>query len=153
MGVEIVIFFAKTMTDIKLLTKHQLNEFTSLLEEINEGPLGIEVVRRLGEDFALGRYIGFLLYNEGALAGMAATLETYSVVHARKILNLDELYVRSQSRGKGLGKRLFDRVVEYARASGYMRLEWRAEKNNTAAGHLYAQYETDTNWTYYVMKL
>ncbi len=141
------------MTEIKLLTEQEFDKFIVLLKEINEEPLEPKMTERLKEDFALGRYIGFLLYEKYQLAGLAVGVEAYSAVHARRILNLDELYIRESFRRKGLGKILFDHVTEYAKSSGYLRLEWRTEKNNVAAKSLYSQYKTDTDWTYYVMKL
>lgn len=141
------------MINLKTLTGDEFNEFVAVLEEINEEGLGPEAITRLKEDLSGGLYNGFLLYEENDLAGLAVTVNTYSAVHARKILYLDELYVRKEYRRKGLGKILFDHVVEYARKEGYMRVEWRTAKDNAEAQSLYSHYETETDWVYYLLKL
>mgnify|MGYP001557973381 FL=1 len=141
------------MTEIKQLTENKLDDFLILLEEINEKPFEAGTKSRSKEDFARGRYTGFLLYEEEMLAGIAIVIDTYSAVHAKKVLNLDELYVQEQFRKKGFGKKLFDHVIEYAKKEGYMRIEWRAEKNNIATQKLYAQYGAATDWIFYALNL
>ena len=143
----------KIEAETKLLTIEAFDDFTSILEEVNEEALAPEVKERLKQDFAEGRFKGFEVHENDGTAGIAVVVDTYSAVHARKILQLDEIYIREAFRSKGLGKALFDTVVEYARSEGYMRLEWRTEKNNITAQALYSQYETDTNSVYYLMEL
>jgi GNAT superfamily N-acetyltransferase len=141
------------MIEIKPLTEITFSEFAVMLEEINEEPLASETLERLKAGFDQGLYGGFLLYEDTGLAGMAAIVDSYSVVHARKILQLDELYVRKDFRRKGLGKTLFDYVIEHARKEGYLRLEWRTAKDNIESQGLYSQYETETGWIYYLLNL
>jgi GNAT superfamily N-acetyltransferase len=139
--------------ETKPLTIEGFDDFTAMLEEVNEDPLEPETKERLKQDFAEGRFKGFQVFEKDGVAGIAVVVDTYSAVHARKVLQLDELYIREAFRGKGLGKELFDTVVEYAKKDGYMRLEWRTEKDNITAQALYSQYETDTNSVYYLMEL
>jgi GNAT superfamily N-acetyltransferase len=139
--------------EVRLLAEQEFEDFTAILDELNDEPLEPEAVQRLREDFIKGRFAGLMLHEEDKLAGVAVMIDGYSAVHARKVLNLDELYIRKEFRSKGLGKALFDHVVEYARKEKYMRLEWRTEKDNEAAQNLYSQYETDTDWKWYGMEL
>jgi GNAT superfamily N-acetyltransferase len=141
------------MINIQKLAENTFDDFVVVLSEINEKILDSATTWRLKEDFAKEQYLGFLLYEDTSLAGLAVAVSAYSAVHARKILQLDELYVRPAFRRKGLGKMLFDHVVGYARKEGYMRLEWRTAKENAEARGLYSQYETETDWVYYLMKL
>jgi GNAT superfamily N-acetyltransferase len=138
---------------IKLLAEEEFADFAAILEELNDELLAPEAVERLKEDFKRGRFAGLMLRDEDKLAGVAVVVDSYSTVHARKVLNLDELYIRKDFRGKGLGKTLFDHVIEYARKAEYMRLEWRTGKDNVEAQSLYSQYETDTDWNWYGMEL
>ena len=139
--------------DIKLLSEDGFDDLTAILMEINEEPLNPEAIERLKEDFSHGRFKGIQIYEQANLAGLAIVVDSYSAVHARKVLQLDELYIRESFRKQGLGKALFNDVVEYAKKEGYMRLEWRTEKDNITAQALYSQYETDTNSIYYLMNL
>jgi GNAT superfamily N-acetyltransferase len=139
--------------EIKLLTEREFDDFKAILEELNEEPLPEETVQQQRADFIAGRFKSLMLNEGDKLAGVAIVIDSYSAVHARKVLNLDELYIREAFRGKDLGKALFDQVIEYARKEKYMRLEWRAKKDNEVAQSLYSQYETDTDWTWYGMEL
>lgn len=139
--------------EMKPLTAERFDDFAAVLEEINEEPLVAGVMERLKEDFTEGHFKAFQIDENGGIAGVAVVVDTYSTVHARKILQLDELYIREAFRSQGLGKVLFDSVVEYAKKEGYMRLEWRTGEKNIIAQALYSQYETDSNSTYYLMEL
>ncbi|MEK7613379.1 MAG: GNAT family N-acetyltransferase [Patescibacteria group bacterium] len=138
---------------IKPLNENTLDEFVVVLSEINEEPLLTEVIQRLKDDFLRNHYRGFLQYEDEKICGVAIVVEAYSAIHARKILILDELYIRKEFRQKGLGKVLFDHIVEYAKGSKFMRLEWRTEKGNITAQDFYSHYEADTDWIFYAMKL
>jgi GNAT superfamily N-acetyltransferase len=144
---------ALASVEVRLLAEQEFEDFTAILDELNEEPLEPEAKQRLKEDFTRGRFAGLMLRDQDKLAGIAIVVDGYSAVHARKVLNLDELYIRKEFRSKGLGKALFDHVVEYARKEKYMRLEWRTGKDNEAAQSLYSQYETDTDWKWYGMEL
>jgi GNAT superfamily N-acetyltransferase len=140
-------------TETRLLTIKGFEDFITMLEAVNGEVLALEVKERLKQDFVKGRFKGFKLFQKESIVGIAVFIDTYSAVHARKILLLDELYIREAFRGRGLGKALFDTVVEYAKSNNYMRLEWRTEKDNIAAQALYSQYKTNSNSIYYLMEL
>lgn len=141
------------MTEIKPLTQELLEDFFVVLAESNEEPLTEAEKTQLRNDFAASRYTGWLLYSAGELAGMAIVMNSYSVAHARTVLYLDELFIRTGFRGKGFGKMLFEHVATSAKETGDMRLEWRTKKDNAVAQSLYAHYTTDTDWIWYGMKL
>ena len=141
------------MPEIKPISLECFDEFLSILAEDNEAPLTDTEKSQLQDDFTKGRYLGWLLYSSGELAGLAVAIRSYSVVHVRSVLCLDELFIRAPFRGKGFGKMLFEHVAAYAKEAGYMRLEWRTKKDNAVAQGLYAQYKTDTDWVWYGMDL
>jgi len=60
----------------------------------------------------------------GAPAGFALFFHNYSTFLARPGLYLEDLYVRPQMRGKGIGKRLLCRLAEIAVERGCGRFEW-----------------------------
>lgn len=60
----------------------------------------------------------------GQLAGYAIHFATFSSFLGRPGLWLEDLYVRPEFRGLGVGKKLLEAVVEVAREKGYGRCEW-----------------------------
>ena len=58
------------------------------------------------------------------LVGFALFFPTYSTFLTRPGLHLEDLFVRSEYRGQGIGKALIQGVAQVARDRGYGRLEW-----------------------------
>lgn len=60
----------------------------------------------------------------GTPAGFALFFHNYSTFLARPGLYLEDLYVRPELRGRGIGKRLLSRLAEVAVERGCGRFEW-----------------------------
>jgi GNAT superfamily N-acetyltransferase len=63
-------------------------------------------------------------YLEEECAGMALFFPNYSTFLAQPGLFLEDLYVKPQLRGKGIGRALLTRLAEIAVERRYGRLEW-----------------------------
>lgn len=61
---------------------------------------------------------------DGAPAGFAVFLHTFSTFLGRRGLYLEDLFVHPAFRGQGLGEALLRRVAQLARERGCGRLEW-----------------------------
>ncbi len=61
---------------------------------------------------------------EGKPAGFALFFYNYSTFLAKNGLYLEDLYVREEMRGKGIGKALLAHLAAKAKAEGCGRLEW-----------------------------
>ncbi|MGC8643968.1 MAG: GNAT family N-acetyltransferase [Isosphaeraceae bacterium] len=61
---------------------------------------------------------------EGEPVGFALWFTTFSTFRGRPGLYLEDVYVRPERRGKGIGKALLANVARLARERGYARLEW-----------------------------
>ena len=61
---------------------------------------------------------------EGVPAGMAIFFHNYSTFLAKPGLYLEDLYVRPERRGSGLGAALLSSLAAIAVAQGYARVEW-----------------------------
>ena len=57
-------------------------------------------------------------------AGAAIYFFSYSTFAARPLLYLEDLFVRPELRGRGVGKKLFLELERIARAQGCARMEW-----------------------------
>jgi GNAT superfamily N-acetyltransferase len=75
---------------------------------------------------------------EGAPAGFALYFYNYSTWRGHAGIYLEDLFVRPQYRGKGIGKALLSRVAAIAVAEGCPRFEWAVLNWNTPAIDFYS---------------
>jgi GNAT superfamily N-acetyltransferase len=80
---------------------------------------------------------GFVAKNtDGELIGYATYFTAY-YTWTGKSLYMDDLYVRPEFRGQGLGTRLIGEVIAVARAQGCHKVRWRVAEWNTSAKGFY----------------
>ena len=65
-----------------------------------------------------------LAFEDGEPAGFAVFYATYSTFLARPGLHLEDLFVRTERRGRGIGRMLLQAVARLAHERGCGRLEW-----------------------------
>lgn len=88
----------------------------------------------LGES-PLGRI--WLVRVEGEIAGYIALCFSYSIEFAGKDAFVDEFFIEERHRGRGLGRRVLERIVEEARALGVQALHLEVARTNQRARALY----------------
>jgi ribosomal protein S18 acetylase RimI-like enzyme len=76
-------------------------------------------------------------------AGVAQVRFRYGIWWAAQDCLLEDLFVREQARGSGLGRALVEAVVELARERGCRRIELDANDENDAAQALYRSFGFD----------
>jgi GNAT superfamily N-acetyltransferase len=76
-------------------------------------------------------------------AGYAFFFDFYSSFHGRHGLFLEDIYVRSQFRGKGIGYALFARVAAIARQENCFSLRWQVLAWNTPAVDFYKKLDAE----------
>jgi GNAT superfamily N-acetyltransferase len=72
-------------------------------------------------------------------AGFALYFHNYSTWRGHAGIHIEDLYVRPEHRGKGIGKALLTRVAAIAAAEGCTRLQWDVLEWNTPAIGFYQQ--------------
>jgi GNAT superfamily N-acetyltransferase len=72
-------------------------------------------------------------------AGFALYFHNYSTWRGHSGIHVEDLYVRPEHRGKGIGKALLTRVAAIAVAEGCTRLQWDVLEWNTPAIGFYQQ--------------
>jgi len=70
------------------------------------------------------RFRAFIAEWEGQPAGYSLFFEVYSTFEGNAGLFLEDLFVRPQFRGKGIGKALLAHLARIARDEGYPRVNW-----------------------------
>ncbi|HST85851.1 MAG TPA: GNAT family N-acetyltransferase [Kineosporiaceae bacterium] len=76
---------------------------------------------------------------DGAAAGFALFYPTYSTIIGRPGIHLEDLYIRPEHRGSGLGRALLAHLAELALQRGGARLEWWVLRTNEPALRFYAR--------------
>lgn len=91
---------------------------------------------------------------EGVAQGFAVVFHNFSTWKGRPGMYLEDLYVRPDSRGSGLGKALLSAVAAIAAKRGCPRLEWAVLDWNTPAIEFYRALGAKpmTEWTIFRME-
>ena len=104
----------------------------------NGGPLPPDVLERLipGLREHLTTII-FLAYVEGRAVGIATCFLGFSTFTARPLINIHDLAVLAEYRGRGVGRALMGAVERKARERGCSKVTLEVQENNTRARRLY----------------
>jgi GNAT superfamily N-acetyltransferase len=74
---------------------------------------------------------------EGAIVGYATFMKEFSTWDADYYVHMDCLFLREPYRHQGIGKRLIQRIVQFARHKGISRIQWQTPASNGAAIRFY----------------
>ncbi len=126
----------------------ELADFEKLSHEV------VATERRIRETlFGTARSTVEVLIAElvGEPAGFALFFQNYSTFLARPGIYLEDLYVRPEMRGRGVGRALLTRVAQLATERGCGRLEWAVLDWNQRAIDFYRSLGTRPmdDWTVY----
>jgi ribosomal protein S18 acetylase RimI-like enzyme len=86
---------------------------------------------------AHGRARVYLAYEGEVPAGLAICFVGFSTFKARPLLNVHDLAVAPEFRGRGVGKALLDAVADDARRLGYCKVTLEVRADNATALELY----------------
>lgn len=74
---------------------------------------------------------------DGEVAGYANTWTAYSIWSRGKVLTVDDLYIAAPYRRNGIGEKIMEYLIEFAKQNGYRRVQLHAELTNERAHSLY----------------
>jgi GNAT superfamily N-acetyltransferase len=92
----------------------------------------------------------FLFQLDGETLGYCALTAGVSLEFGGPYLLLDELYLREEFRGRGLGREAMKFVENYAREAGYLALRLEVHDVNERAKELYRRrgFDDDRRWVF-----
>lgn len=99
--------------------------------------------------------IAFIAWLQDKAAGFIHLYPGYSSVHLKPIWTMNDLYVRSFARRKGVGFALLDKAKEMAIDSGAIVIKLSTEQRNLAAQQVYQAkgYRRDQTFYHYTLPL
>lgn len=138
---------------IRVGEKKDLPNILNLIKELAEyekAPAEVEVTISEMENWGFGPnklFDFFVAEQNGVIVGLALYYYKYSTWKG-KCLFLEDIIVTEKMRGAGIGKLLFDRIVEVAKKEKVRRLEWQVLDWNEPAIKFYKKYNAtfDPEW-------
>jgi ribosomal protein S18 acetylase RimI-like enzyme len=77
------------------------------------------------------------IYLNNMCIGLATCFINFSTFKAKPYLNIHDIIISSEFRGKGLGKNLLQKIIEIANERGYCKVTLEVRVDNTHAKTLY----------------
>ena len=115
-----------------------LNTLIHELAEFERLPLVVTEADLLRDGFGESpKFRALVAEWDGQAAGYALFFDYYSTFEGRAGLFLEDLYVRDQYRGKGIGKALLTRVASVAHQQNFFGVRWQVLDWNTSAIEFY----------------
>lgn len=139
--------------EIRQGTKADIPFALNLVKELavyEKAPNEVEVTIEEMTDWGFGsdkQFDFFVALENNVIVGLALYYYKYSTWKG-KCLFLEDIIVTESQRGKGLGKLLFDKVVQVAKEQKVRRMEWQVLDWNTPAIEFYKKYDAtlDGEW-------
>lgn len=143
---------------IRLAKKKDLPQILELIQELatfEKEPDAVEIRVQELEKWGFGAhafYTCFVAENNGCIEGMALIYFKFSTWKGR-VLHLEDLVVRQDMRGTGIGSALYKKVLEYAEEQGAKRTEWVVLDWNTPAIEFYKRSGAKILKDWYVVQM
>lgn len=130
------------MTTFKHLELTQIETITTMMQDfyaIDNYPIDIEVSKDLFQEFISDEKLGkaWLIHSDDDLVGYLILTYVFSFEYKGKIAFLDELYIKENFRGKGIGKQTIDFIKEQASNQNVKLIYLEVENHNQNAQKLY----------------
>lgn len=74
---------------------------------------------------------------KNAIVGYATYMKQFSTWNADFYIYLDCLFLKEEARGKGLGKALMNKIIEYAKSENCASMQWQTPQSNKKAIEFY----------------
>ena len=128
---------------IRPATPHDVGALVELVQELAEyerSPESVELVPEQLQAVLFGdspTVFAHVAEVEGRIVGMAIWFLNFSTWTGRNGIYLEDLYVRPEARGQGIGRALLAELAAIAHRSGYGRVDWAVLNWNETALRFY----------------
>jgi GNAT superfamily N-acetyltransferase len=141
------------MIQIRKGTEDDIEQALHLIKELAiyekaEGEVEVTPAEMLGWGFGKDKIFDFFIAIENkVVVGLALYYFKYSTWKG-KCLFLEDIIVTESQRGKGIGKLLFDKIIEVGKVTNVRRMEWQVLDWNEPALNFYKKYKAtlDGEW-------
>ncbi|HLZ57244.1 MAG TPA: GNAT family N-acetyltransferase [Ktedonosporobacter sp.] len=120
------------LADLLALLFTQEAEFQPTREKQERG------LRMIIESPGSGRI--FVARHDREIVGMVSLLFTISTAEGGAVCLLEDMIVRPDQRGSGLGSQLLQHAIDFARTNGFMRITLLTDHSNEGAIRLYQRH-------------
>lgn len=120
--IPLILDFIKLIADYEKLSHEVIATESSLQKSLFEEKSTIQVL---------------LAFEDNTPAGYAIFFNNFSTFIGRQGIYLEDIFVKPEYRGKGIGKKLFMEIVGIAKENNCGRLEWSVLNWNTPAIEFY----------------
>ena len=132
---------------------HDASEIMGLINELaiyEKEPEAVVVTVKDFEKYGWGEKPMFKCWvaiSDGETVGMALCYDRYSTWKG-PVLYLEDFYVKHKARGVGIGKKLFEKCLDYGQTHHYVKMAWQVLDWNELALDFYKKYnaELDSEW-------
>ena len=115
---------------IRSATENDIPVIFALIKELAEFEKLADQIRTSEDElrntlFGKDRFVEILLAEyEQKVVGQALFFKNFSTFLGKPGIYLEDLYVKPDMRGKGIGKALLDKIISIAKERNYGRVEW-----------------------------
>lgn len=128
-----------SVIEADLTNKDHADALLKILNMYAKDPMGMNMPLRkevkeslIGEMANFPGTVCFLAFDDNEAAGIATCFYGFSTFEAQKILNIHDLAVNPEFRGRGIGRALIKAVEKKAREAGCCKLTLEVREDNRA---------------------
>lgn len=130
------------MITFKSLELTKIETITSMMQDfyaIDNYPIDIEVSKKLFQEFISDENLGkaWLIYDDSEVIGYVILTFIFSFEYKGRIAFIDELYLKDNARGKGIGTKTFEFIKGQIPKLSLKLLYLEVEHHNENAQRLY----------------